>query len=125
MPRLIPAPLINGVILADACRWYAFRVQSLDDRDERTRILARVIDRGALREFFGFNRAKHAVLEAAILTTRIHLLDPQHIRREFDRLAVLVEKTGGHQEHRAFTFLQDYVLAGMEKSHTGATESAP
>jgi hypothetical protein len=109
MPRLQSAEAVDGMILSDACRWYAFRVESLDDRDERTRIVACVVDRGTLREFLGFNRAKHAVVEAAILATRIGLLEAGHIRDEFARLAVLVEKTGGHQERRAFAFLQDYI----------------
>lgn len=108
-PRFLPAKAIDGVILADACRWYALRVESLDDSDERTAIVARVVDRGRLREFFGFNRAKHAVIEAAILATRIDWLDAGHIGDEFARLAVIVDKTGGHQEHSAFGFLQEYV----------------
>ena len=102
LPPLRPAEAVDGVILADACRWYAFRVESLDDRAERTQIVARVVDRGRQRDFFGFNRAKHAVVEAAILATRIGLLDADHIRGEFARLSVLVEKTGGQQEQRAF-----------------------
>lgn len=109
MPRLERTDAVEGVILADACRWYAFRVESLDDRDDRTKMVARVVDRGRIRDFFGFNRAKHAVVEAAILATRIGLLEPHYIRNEYARLAVLVEKTGGRQEHRAFSFLQQYV----------------
>jgi hypothetical protein len=124
LPRLLPAEGIDGVILADACRWYAFRVESLDDREERTQIVARVVDRGRLRDFFGFNRAKHAVVEAAILATRIGLLDPAHIRSEFDRLAVLVEKTGGHSEHRAFDFLRTHVSDELARLAAGGTEKA-
>ena len=124
MPRLVPAKAIEGMILADACRWYAFRVESLDDREERTQIVARIVDRGRLRDFFGFNRAKHAVVEAAILATRIGLLEVDHIRNEFDRLAVLVEKTGGQQEHRAFEFLQTHVGEELARLADGAAEKA-
>ena len=116
MPSLLPAQVVEGVILADACRWYAFRVESLDDREERTTIVARVVDRGRLRDFFGFNRAKHAVVEAAILATRVGILDRQQILIEFERLAVPVEKTGGHQERRAFAFLQEYVRTALAKA---------
>jgi hypothetical protein len=122
LPRLMPAKSIQGVILADACRWYAFRVESLDDREERTKIVARVVDHGTIREFFGFNRAKHAVVEAAILATRVQLLDSQHIRNEMDRLAGLVEKTGGGQEHRAFDFLQQYVGDELGRTPVNPTE---
>jgi hypothetical protein len=114
-PRLVRAEAIEGVILADACRWYAFRVESLDDQQERTQIVARVIDRGRIRDFFGFNRAKHAVVEAAILATRIHLLNPYQIHDDFARLALLVEKTGSRQERRAFSFLQQYVNENLNQ----------
>lgn len=123
LPPQLPATAVEGVILTDACRWYAFRVESLDDRDERTTIVARVVDRGKIRDFFGFNRAKHAVIEAAILATRIGLLEPEHIRSELARLVVLVEKTGGWQERRAFAFLQQYVSDEQAKSESGAVRT--
>jgi hypothetical protein len=116
LPQLHPAAAVNGVILSDACRWYAFRVQSLDDRDERTTILATVVDRGRLHDFFGFNRAKHAVIEAAILATRIGILEADTITAELSRLSSPVEKTGGGQERRAFEFLRKYVHDELQRA---------
>jgi uncharacterized protein len=109
LPHLTRTESIEGVILAEACRWYAFHTETIDDHEERTEILARVVDRGRLRDFFGFNRAKHAVVEAAILATRVGILKPDAIRSEFERLAGIVDKTGGHEECRAFDFLDTYV----------------
>jgi len=108
-PRLLAAKAVEGVILADACRWYEFRIDSIDESKERTEIAATIVEFGSIRDFFGFNRAKHAVIEAAILVTRLKWLDPQQIRDEFARLAVIVDKTGGHQERAAFKFLTCYV----------------
>ena len=108
-PETIAAEHVDGVVLTDACRWYEFRVTSLDDREERTYIEADVVHVGWLRDFFGFNRAKHAVIEAAILATRLHLLARDEVLSEFDRLAVPVEKAAGPQEREAFALLQDYV----------------
>jgi hypothetical protein len=119
-PELLPAEAVNGVILTNACRWYAFRAESLDDREDRTSIVARVIDRGTLRDFFGFNRAKHAVVEAAILATRLNLLESSHVLSEFDRLAVLVEKTGGHEERRAFEFLRLFIREELTTRSPGS-----
>ncbi|HVC92457.1 MAG TPA: DUF447 domain-containing protein [Pirellulales bacterium] len=110
-PETLPAASVEGRILSGACRWYAFRVVSLDDSHERATIVADVVDWGAIRDFFGFNRAKHAVVEAAILATRTRILPADEIRADFRRLAKLVEKTGGPQEHRAFEFLRSYVDA--------------
>jgi hypothetical protein len=57
----------------------------------------------------GFNRAKHAVLEAAILATRTHLIPADQIRDEFARLQVIVDKTAGPREREAMALLTDYV----------------
>src|SRR5689334_17633111 len=59
-PSLFPASRIQGFVLQNCCRYYEFRVTSFDDREERTRIEAEVLYHGRLRDFFGFNRAKHA-----------------------------------------------------------------
>jgi hypothetical protein len=108
MPQLRQAPG-GGWIIANACRWYGFQVEQLDDSQDRTRIDCRVTASGVLRDFFGFNRAKHAVLEAAILATRVHLLPAEELQHEFARLRIPVDKTGGDAELRAFEFLNDYV----------------
>lgn len=104
-----PAHVVPGAVLAGACRWYEFRVTSIDEREERVRIEAEVVHTGRLRDFFGFNRAKHAVIEAAILATRTAFLPLEEIAAEYDRLAVLVEKTGGPQETEAFALLRDHL----------------
>jgi uncharacterized protein len=108
-PPLAPIEAFSCPRLAEACRWFAFRVESLDDAAERTKIDCCVVASGEVRPFFGFNRAKHAVLEAAILATRIGILPADEIRRELERLAVPVQKTAGSQEHRAFEFLCAYI----------------
>lgn len=108
LPALEPAAAVRGFILADCCRWFAFRVLSCHDASERAEFTCRTVDRGSRREFFGFNRAKHAVLEAAILATRIGLLPPAEIESELARLAIIVRKTAGPQELRAFNFLANY-----------------
>ncbi|MCC7084368.1 MAG: DUF447 family protein [Pirellulales bacterium] len=106
---LTPTTVIQGQRLTDCCRWYEFRVQSIDDRSERTEMVAQVVAAGQVRDFFGFNRGKHAVVEAAILATRVGILPPIEIHAEMKRLQPLVEKTGGDQEHRAFQFLREFM----------------
>lgn len=108
-PPVRPASLVLGYILQDACRYYEFRIVRLDDRHERAWMESEVLASGRGREFLGFNRARHAVLEAAILATRTQLLPRDHILDEFRRLAPLVDKTGGPRELAAFQLLQDFV----------------
>ncbi len=109
LPAMEPAQAVEGKILSGACRWYAFRARSLDDSGERTRIVCDVVAEGRLRDFFGFNRAKHAVVEAAILATRTEFLPAEEILSQFERLKIMVDKTGGPAEHRAFEFLSAFV----------------
>jgi hypothetical protein len=103
------AEKVRGFILANACRVYEFRASSIDDSEERVKIDCEVVRVDRMRDFFGFNRAKHAVLEAAILATRVHLLDVAEIEAEFAKLTVIVGKTGGPQEHDAMALLQRFV----------------
>ncbi len=111
LPPMRPAESIRGMILADTCRWYEFQVTAVDDRDARVRVSCQVVACGIQRDFVGLCRAKHAVVEAAILATRSHLLDLTHLREELARLEPLVEKTGGVMERRAFDLLRDHILA--------------
>jgi hypothetical protein len=122
LPSLIDATEVRGVILADACRYYEFRVRSLDDSEQRVRIEAEVVQAGRLRDFFGFNRAKHAVVEAAILATRTDFLPLEEIEAEYRKLAVLVDKTGGPQEQAAFALLREHVArVARSRSAGGAS----
>jgi len=108
-PRFAKTHKVQGAILADACRWYEFQVTSLDARAERSTIACDVVAHGRIRDFFGFNRAKHAVVEAAVLVTRLDLLPEEYVCEEFRRLALVVEKTAGPRERRAFELLDEYV----------------
>jgi uncharacterized protein len=104
-----PASVVQGAVLQAACSWREIEVLTIDATPPRSRIEARVVHRGVSREFLGFNRARHAVLEAAILATRTHLIPADQIRDEFARLQVIVEKTAGPREHEAMALLTGYV----------------
>jgi uncharacterized protein len=109
LPALRPAEHVRGWVLADTCRFHEFRVISHDEQTERAAFEVEIVHTGRQRDFFGFNRAKHAVVEAAILATRMAFLPREEIEAEYRRLALLVEKTGGPQEHAAFAFLRQFV----------------
>jgi hypothetical protein len=121
-PPLLPATRVRGWVLRDACRYYEFRVTSRDDRSQRSSLEAEVVHSGRLRDFFGLNRAKHAVIEAAILATRTAFLPLDEIEAEYRKLALLVDKTGGPREHEAFALLRRHVeRVRASISSTGST----
>lgn len=107
----VPATVVDGFIIKDCCRYYEFRVTALDESQERMHIDCEVAEAGTQREFFGLNRAKHAVVEAAILATRLHILPLGEVLADYRKLRVLVEKTGGPAEEEAFAFLEAHVRA--------------
>jgi len=107
-PTVRAAGNVNGFVMADACRYFEFRVTAADDREQRVRIDAEVVHAGRLRDFLGFHRARHAVLEAAILATRLHLLPAEEVAAEFRKLRTIVDKTGGPDECEAMAFLERY-----------------
>ncbi len=92
--------------LKDCHRWFAIEITRIEDDGLRSDMECRVVQAGTVRPFFGFHRARHAVIEAAILATRVHLIPPDQVRDEMVRLQPLVDKTGGPVEHEAFHLLQ-------------------
>ena len=110
----VPAEVVAGVVLADACSWREVVVRTVDDTPPRSRIVADVVHRGLRREFVGFVRARHAVLEAAIYATRVHLLPADFIASELTRLQEIVNKTAGPREHEAMDLLTAHVRALLD-----------
>jgi len=112
-PASRPATAVRGWFLEEACRAYEFKIVATDTSQERLRLEARVVAVHEGQPFLGFNRARHAVVEGAILVTRLHLLGAEEVSRQFRELAVIVEKTGGPREHEAFRLLEEKVAAGF------------
>ena len=105
----VPAAAVRGVVLADCCSWRELQVRSIDSAPPRSRIDMTEVHRGTRREFIGFNRARHAVLEAAIYATRLHLLPRSFVDEEFARLQTIVDKTAGPAEFEAMALLAEHV----------------
>jgi hypothetical protein len=111
---------VGGVVLDAACSWREVEARTIEATPPRARVVTHVVHRGFQREFLGFNRARHAVLEAAILATRTHLLPPEQIRDEFARLQLIVDKTAGPREREAMALLTEYVRRAPQSQHSAA-----
>jgi len=109
----VPAETVRGVVLAGACSWRELEVTSIDSTPPRSRIETRTVRQGVRREFIGFNRARHAVLEAAIYATRVHMLSRDFLLAEVDRLQVIVDKTAGPREFEAMDLLAQYIRSAQ------------
>lgn len=115
-PEYAPIDVPPHFALADCCRWFALRVTESVIDPPRATFHCEVTQSASVHDWFGFNRAKHAIVEAAILATRIGILPDDEIRNEMQRLTVPVQKTAGEQEKRAWNLLREFLeekIGGM------------
>src|SRR5262245_51506693 len=112
-----PATQVRGVILADACHWREVTVDEvvLPEPEPapatagRADVSTRVVAGGVGRPFAGLCRAKHAVVEASILASRVRRLPRAELLAELGRLDPLVDKTGGPAEREAMAYIRAHV----------------
>ena len=104
--------------LADCCRWLAFEVTEAAGPDGRGmhELRCAVKDRGTVRPFAGLNRAAFALVEGAILCSRVFLFERREIDRRLADLAPLVEKTGTADDCAAWADLTA-AIAGRPARH--------
>jgi hypothetical protein len=112
-PPTRPTEAIDGAVLADACSWREVTVDAIELSGPRAVVTTQVVRHGVGREFLGFNRARHAVLEASILASRVRRLPAAEIRAELERLQLLVDKTAGPRERDAMELVRRHVRAAV------------
>jgi uncharacterized protein len=107
-----PATASPGVVFQRTCSWRELVVISHEGSQERAEVRCRVLHQGRQKEFLGFCRAGHAVLEAMILATRVRFYDRKSIAEKLMPYQEIVEKTGGTNEKRAFQLVYEYIQQG-------------
>ncbi|MGC4006715.1 MAG: DUF447 family protein [Pirellulales bacterium] len=108
-PELIPSVKSATPTLEAACRAWEFEIVEVRSTNERAELTARVTHARTLRASHGWNRAQFAVIETAILATRLRMLDRDEVRRDLTRWERVVEKTAGPREATAFAILLDAI----------------
>lgn len=110
LPNLVAGKQVEVMAISSACRWIEFQVEFMDLSQQRVHINCRSLYQHHQREFLGFNRAKHALIEAAILATRIDFLPWQEIVNQYSHYRGIVAKTGGASEKEAFRILEEFLV---------------
>jgi hypothetical protein len=95
--------------LADALSHTELAVVEVREDAQRPRLRCRVVREVSHAPFHGFNRAQAAVLEAAILVSRLNMLPRDKIDRELTYLQTAVDKTAGPREREAWGWLVEKV----------------
>ena len=95
--------------LASALAHAELEVTHVAEDEQRPRFHCRVVRRISHAPFEGLNRAKAAVIEAAILVSRLDFLPRDKIEREIEYLKAAVEKTAGAAEQEAWGWLMEKI----------------
>lgn len=107
----VPAAGVAAPRLAVALAHDEVEVTAVEAHEQRPRFRCRVLHRETHAPFLGFNRAQAAVVEAAILVSRLHMLPRAKIDAEMAYLAIAVGKTAGPREREAWGWLTDRIAA--------------
>lgn len=95
--------------LAAAVSHWELGVESVTEDAQRPRFRMRVAAETSHAPAAGFNRAQAAVIELAILSTRLAMLPREKVKREAEYLAIAVDKTAGEREREAWGWLMEKV----------------
>jgi hypothetical protein len=86
-------------------------VERITDDAQRPRFHCKVVHTASHAVWSGYNRAEAAVLELAVLSTRLAMLSPEKIDAELEYLKIAISKTAGPRELEAWGWLMDRVAA--------------
>lgn len=100
---------IQGHYLSASLSHKELELVRIEDDDTRPKLYCKVIHSVNHAPFQGFNRAQFAVLEAAILVSRLKMLPIEKIESEIAYLRIGLNKTAGENELEAWGWLMDLV----------------
>ncbi len=112
-----PAVEVPGVILQQALAHTEVRVTKIDDDEKRPHLHCEPVYDEMHAPFQGFNRAQAAVIEAAILISRLEIMPLEQVESEIAHLSSAVEKTAGPKELEAWKWLMECLEEF--KAHSG------
>ncbi|MEO5734631.1 MAG: DUF447 domain-containing protein [Rubrivivax sp.] len=106
---MLPAEKIAGVRLQAGLGHLELQLAAHVDDSQRPRLRMARVHEVQHAPFIGLNRAQAAVLEAAVLVSRLRMLPPSKVASEMAYLQIAVDKTAGAAEHEAFGWLMEAV----------------
>lgn len=105
----LPCQQIEGFYLSQSLTHTELEIVAFDDVDPRASFTGAVVCEVTHAPFRGFNRAQNAVIDAAILASRLTMLPEEKIQQEIAYLAIAIEKTAGPRELEAWGWLMDKI----------------
>ncbi|GAB6067705.1 DUF447 family protein [Methylothermus subterraneus] len=115
---LVPADRIACPRLRDALAHIELELVRIEDDPVRPKLFCRPVHQVNHAPFLGFNRAQFAVLEAAILISRLKILPLAQIEAELAYLQSALHKTAGPKELEAWQWLMTYLESFKHRRQT-------
>jgi hypothetical protein len=106
---LVSAAYVKGARLADCVSHWELEVETITEDELRPRFACRIVHRESHKPWGGFNRAQAAVLELAVLTTRLKMLPAEKVENELKYLEIAISKTAGPREEEAWEWLMQKI----------------
>lgn len=106
---LLPAEKVIGYRLADTLAHKELKLLKVEDDLVRPQLFLEIVHEAQHAPFQGFNRAQAAVIELAVLVSRLKRLPMEKIQQEMDYLRIAIEKTAGERELQAWSWLEEAV----------------
>ncbi len=100
---------IKGQYLSSALAHKELELDRIEDDETRPKLYCKAVHSVNHSAFQGFNRAQYAVLEAAILVSRLKMLPIEKIESEIAYLSIGLNKTAGENELEAWAWLMALV----------------
>ena len=107
----LPAHSVQVPRLASALAHWELEVTHYRADALRPEFECRIVYAENHAPFLGFNRAQAAVIELAILVSRLDWLTPEKVQLEMDYLRLAIAKTAGPREEEAWAWLEKAVAA--------------
>ncbi len=101
--------VIKGKYLAVALAHSELELQNIEENEQRPKLFCNVVHEVNHVPFRGFNRAQFAVVEAAVLVSRLRMLPWPKIQSEIEYLKIGLDKTAGDREREAWDWLMQAV----------------
>ncbi len=96
---------ITGHFLASSLAHRELELLRIEEDETRPKLYCKAVYTANHTPFLGFNRAQYAVLEAAILVSRLNMLPLKKIETEVEYLTIGLNKTAGDRELEAWGWL--------------------
>ena len=107
----LPAQKIAGVYLACALNHVELVLEDHAEEAQRPVLRMARVHEAAHAPFVGMNRAQAAVVEGAVLVSRLRMLAQEKIDAEMAYLQIAIDKTAGPGEHEAWGWLREAVAS--------------